>query len=157
MGRAGKKIIPFEPEHAYEIVGRNLREHDIEISRYPDWKDHVRGWKENGPAYSLVINGEVIGCAGVVMLGKGRGEAWTLLSSFFYRYKKTAYRAICEGLRKIIEEKELWRVQALVRPDFETGEHFIKHLGFEREGLLRGYGPNGEDLIMFARLRPPGG
>lgn len=143
-------VLPFEPRHAYEILDRNVREQDTQLSSYPDWDEHVRRWAKH-PAYTLIIDGQVVGCAGVVIFAKGRGEAWALLSSLFYRHKKTAYRAIREGLGKIIDERKLYRVQGLVKPDLEAAKNFIKHLGFQEEGLLRRYGLNGEDLIMFAR------
>jgi RimJ/RimL family protein N-acetyltransferase len=145
-------IVPYYPAHAYEVLQRNVREQDLWLSDYPEWDQWVQGWKDGGPAYTLIMDDQVVGCAGVVLLEWGRGEAWTLLSSLFYRYKLTAIRFIKKYLQRIAEDEELKRVQAQVRCDFEAGKRFIEFLGFEREGVLRRFGPNSEDIVMYSKL-----
>ena len=146
------KIIPYEPVHAYDILERNIRECDVQLTGYPDWEQWVENWKTGGPAYTLVIDGQIVGCAGVMLLKWGRGEAWTLLSGLLYQYPKTCFKAVRDGLKGIIRDEGLTRVQALVRPDFEEGKRFMSHLGFKEEGILAAYGPGGEDVIMFGRV-----
>ena len=145
------EIVPYEPIHAYTILDRNVREQEIWLSKYPDWGRWAEGWEKGGPAYSLIVDGEIVGSAGIVLLDWNRGEAWALLSSLFYRYKKTAYSAIVKMLDQIIQEKKLRRVQALIKPDFEEAKRMAEHLGFKCEGLLAAFGPNGEDLLMYGR------
>ena len=150
------KIIQYEPVHAYNILDRNVREEDTWLSKFPDWEKWAEGWKKEGPAFTLVIDGQIIGCGGVVLLDKNKGEAWTLLSSLFYKHKKTTYKAIIRYLSLIIAEKGLKRVQALVNtglPNVEACERFLVHLGFKNETPdgMEGYGPNGETVLLFAR------
>ncbi len=145
-------VIPYEPAHAYAILDRNVREQDLWLSSYPDWEKWTKGWKDGGPAHTLIIEDEIVACGGVVLLEWKRGEAWTLLSSLFYKYPKTVFRLVRDNLNRIIQEHDLRRVQALVKPDFITARNFMMHLGFQNEGLLKAFGPRGEDLLMFARI-----
>ena len=146
------KIIAFEGVHAYDILDRNIREEDIWISGQ-NWEEAVKGWKERGPAYTLVIDDQIIGCGGVVLMSHRIGEAWTLLSSLFYKYPKTSYKTIKQYLQQIIEKEKLKRIQAVIYPNQNRAIRFIEHLGFHNEtpnGMVAS-GPNGENLLLFAR------
>lgn len=147
------EIIPYEPMHAYAILERNVREEDIWLSKFPDWDKWVKGWRNNGPAFTLVVDGEIVGCAGVVLMEWSRGEAWTLLSSLFYKYKKTTFKAIKNVLDSIIRDKKLRRVQAVIYEGTEkVCGNFLEHLGFEWEGTHRKFGPNGENVHIYGRI-----
>jgi RimJ/RimL family protein N-acetyltransferase len=146
------EVIPYEPEHAFLILERNVRDADLYLTSLPDFEKWCIAWKQNGPAYTQIIEREIVMCAGVVLLDWRRGEAWTLLSSLFYLYKKTCFKTIREYLSHIIGQYQLRRVQTLIRPDMLPNQRFVEHLGFEKEGLLRMYGPNGEDFIMYGRV-----
>ena len=146
------EIIPYEPIHAYSIIERNVREQDIWLSDYPDWEIWAQGWKDGGPAYTLFIDGEIVGCAGIVLLDWKRGEAWTLFSSLLYKYAGICIKVIQEKLEELVVEYDFKRVQALVNPDIEKAKKFMGHLGFQEEGLMRAFGPKNEDMIMFSRI-----
>ena len=146
------RVIKFKTGDALDILERNIRERDIWLTVVPDWEKVIDGWEKGGPAYTLVVDGNIVGCAGVVLFPYNHGEAWALLSSLFYKNVKTAYRAVKEGLSKIIKEHHLIRVQSLACPTSETAHRFLKHLGFKDSGLQECYGPNGEDFIMFAKI-----
>lgn len=146
------EVVQYEPEHAYDILS-HMREEEVNLSKHIDWDKWVNAWKQNGPAYTLIINGKIVACAGVVLMEWKKGQAWVLLSSLFYQYKKTTYKLIKRFLELIIKTKDLKRVEAFVRPDFEEAINFIKHLGFNFQGLQECYGPNGEDYLMFARIK----
>jgi hypothetical protein len=149
MGRY--ELVQYEPVHAYSILERNVREHDLWLSKYPDWDKWAEGWKTNGPAFTLLCDGEIIASGGVVLLGWQRGEAWLLLPSTFYSHVKACYRLIKEKLIEIQHANALRRIQALVDPDFEAAQRLMEHLGFQNEGRLKQYGPRGEDLLMYGR------
>ena len=146
------KILPYEPIHAYQILEEGVRNHDLWLSGFKDFELLAEGWKKGGPSYTMTVDGEIAVCAGLVLLGWNRAEAWTLLSSVFTKHYRTCFREIKKRLSLLIEESFIRRVQATAVPHYEEGIRFLEHLGFEQEGLLRKYGPNGEDLIMFGRI-----
>jgi len=139
------EIIQYEPIHAYTIL-------DKDFSNRETW---ANGWGKEGPAFTLIVDGEIVGCAGVILMewNKG-GEAWTLLSSLFYKYKKTTFKVIKKGLESIIKEKKLKRVQAFVYEGTEKiCGNFLEHLGFKNETPdgLKYYGPNNETMFIYSR------
>lgn len=146
------ELVPFETEHAMSIIDRNKKEGKFLSSNGIDLNELMKAWKDGGPAYTLIIDGEVVGSSGVVLMGWKRGEAWSLLSSLFYKYPKESYGAIKKNLEVIVKDKGLRRVQSLIKLDLESGPSWMKHLGFEYEGTLKAFGPSGEDLMIFARV-----
>jgi RimJ/RimL family protein N-acetyltransferase len=146
------EIITYKREHAYDILDRNVRECDVWLTNAPDWEKWAVGWETSGPSYTLVIDDQIVACAGVVLMNYNRGEAWTLFSPLINKYPKTCFKAIRDELRGIVSEHGLKRVQALVRPGLEVAERFVEHLGFEKEGVLVAFGPGGEDMTMYGRI-----
>lgn len=146
------KVEPYEPDHAHAILSRNVRECDLWLSSYPEWEETTKLWKDGGPAETVTFDGEPICCAGIVLLGWNRGEAWALLSTIFYSHVRACYRIIKDRLSGMIKENGLVRVQTLVAPDFVEGSRLVEHLGFNQEGLLKKYGPNHEDLLIYGRV-----
>lgn len=61
--------------------------------------------------------------------------------------------SITRRVRQVIESiPDVRRFQMTVRADFEQGNRWARMLGCESEGILRSYGKNGEDHVMYARL-----
>jgi hypothetical protein len=149
------EIVDYKPEHILTIMESNPRERELYWCRTEDWDGWKYSWQERGPAYTLFADGKIVGSAGVVLMNKKSGEAWMVLSSLFYNYKKEFFRAVRDKLEDIIKDKGLVRVQAMVVTDFPEAEHWLRHLGFENETPnprgARRVGPNGEDMYLYAR------
>ncbi len=129
-------LIEYEPNHINEIM-KNPREWELKISHHPDWG----GWKEfrktQGPAYTLLVDGQPIGSGGVIIMDNNIGEAWMVWSNVMKIYQKSIYRTIKRILDVIISEFRLFGVQAFVDPQFDLAKHFMKHLGFIEDGPIR--------------------
>jgi hypothetical protein len=39
-----------------------------------------------------------------------------------------------------------------VYPNFEPGHRWARMLGFEQEGLMRAFGHDGSDMVMYSRV-----
>ncbi len=67
------------------------------------------------------------------------------------------WRSITRESRKVVKAMfatmgaRRLQIQALASRT-AAAEWYERGLGFRREGMLRGYGVNGEDVAMFARL-----
>ena len=144
------EVRDYKKEDAYTILNKNIREHDAQDTS--EFETYAELWGKEGPAYTIVVDGEVVFCGGVVNIGWNRGEAWTLMSKLFYKYPKTCFKICRNQLNKVIEEHKFARVQALVDPKLYGGVRFMEHLGFEKEGLLKKYGPQSEDMWMMGRI-----
>lgn len=144
-------IIPFEPEHAQAIVADNLRKQDDCFTDAEQFLKLYDAARNGGPAYTLMVDDVPVACAGVVLQGWRKGEAWSLLSSLFHCHKIKVFRALKSGLDSVIFDHQLRRVQSVVNPEYPQTIDFIECLGFEYEGRLKRYGPFGEDYLMFSR------
>lgn len=144
------KLVDFEPEHGREII-RNSPTFQF-ISPLADVEKWVNGWKECGPAYSLFAGSELVGCGGVTIFWRGRGEAWLLLPELFYRHTKTAIRYICANLDEIMRLYSLDRLEANVCANDKRAKRFIEWLGFKEEGMMEKY-IAGVDYIRYVEVR----
>jgi len=140
------EIVAYEPEHIDEIM-KNPRRWEMGTSRHPDWSGWKDYWKTHGPAYSLRVDGKVIGSAGV-LIEDGIGEAWAVISDCTGKYGKSIYAAIKRGLISILRDNRLKGVEMFVDPGFEQAKHMAKHLGFTEDepGIVCGM-----DMIRFWR------
>ena len=141
------EIVPYEPEHIDQIM-EHPRIWEIKTSLCSEWEDWKKRRKEEGPAYTLMVDGYPLGCAGVLIMDNNIGEAWMILSSLFNNYKKLIYSALKKNLDAIISEHRLVGVQAFIDPEFEKAKHMIEHLGFTEDGLVM---LSGMPMIRFWR------
>jgi len=104
-----------------------------------------------GPAWSLLHEGRPVGCGGVAVLWPGVGEAWSLSAPDLGALALALTRLSAALLDAAAARHRLHRIQAAVHIDNGSGRRWLARLGFEEEGLMRGYGPQGDDFIRMAR------
>jgi hypothetical protein len=105
----------------------------------------------NGQCRSCVMDGEVVACAGVDILWPGVGEVWAMVS---YEIDKTlVYKGIAKGLKRVVDDNDLWRVQGWARVGFKEAHVLFKHLGMIREGVARRYAPDGADCVLYSKVK----
>ena len=115
------EVVPYCSEHAVDVLKRNIAEKRLTIGLPNDWQETAKEWEATGPAYTLIVDGTIVACAGVVLIGGHRGEAWSVMSSLIGRNRKALFKAIKEGLDKIIRDFHLVRVQSTVFEGVECG------------------------------------
>ncbi len=101
-------------------------------------------------AYCLIDNKEPVFAGGVVNLQWKRGEAWILPTPYFRTHVKTCYEILRDMLPVMAVEGNFRRIQATCSVMFNT--NLFRHLGFNHEGIIRHFGPNGEDCFMYSRV-----
>ena len=87
---------------------------------------------------------------GIVNLQWRRGEAWILPTPWFRTNLKTSFSLMKKYIPHIAFEYGFRRVQASCVA--KTSTILFYHLGFQFEGALAGYGPNGETCDMWSRI-----
>lgn len=103
-------------------------------------------------AFSAVAAGRIVGCAGIVPLWPGVGHAWAVLSDTALAEPLTLTRAVQRALARIEAAQGLRRIQATVAEEHVAGRRWLAWLGFEVEGLMRNYGPQGTgDFWLYGR------
>ena len=101
-----------------------------------------------GMALAGIAAGEIVGMAGVFERWAGVGVAWALLSEGFGAHRLSAFKL----MKRALDVSPHLRVEAQVACGHEEGERLLRHLGFEKEGIMRKFW-QGRDYSLFARVR----
>ncbi len=142
------RIIPFKPEHLNKVSPQDAQS---AVARYAASLD-AQMLDRPGMAFTAVDGEHPVGCAGVVELWPGVGQAWAVLSEQALDHPVVLTRAAMRELPRICRDCGLGRVQASVADGHGAGARWLAFLGFEVEGLLLNYGPGGAgDYWMYGR------
>ena len=146
------QLTAYEPEDAWAITPT---EHAAALNEHlPNLKAAYEFYKAKGPAWTLRINGVLIGCAGLMLLDwPGVAHAWMLPSPALAQHPKISLTLLRQKLEETIRTHQLVRIQAEVQTTFTTGRRFIESLGFEHEGDMRRFGPDGSTFSRYAWVR----
>jgi RimJ/RimL family protein N-acetyltransferase len=105
----------------------------------------------NQPGVTVRNDGVIVGVGGINWYWEGVGEAWVILAKD--AKPVTAYRSILRMFKSLLKNHEWRRVQAVVRASWTKANRMAERLGFQREGLMKNYCPNGEDAVMYAIVK----
>lgn len=102
---------------------------------------------------TILIDGEIAGIMGIAPLWHGVGEVTMIPSELFYKNIKSCVKLIRESLSVGLEAYGLHRIQATTLESCPKHGRFLAFLGFELEGVLKGYGTQGENHLMFSYVK----
>lgn len=139
-------IVPFEPEHLERLTlqpSQAIMQPTLANPAYAKWL------ATSGPAYSLVDGDVVIASAGIIPQWENRALAWALISATAGKHFVVIHKAI----RRFFVLHNYKRIETAVDCSFEQGHRWMKMLGFEREGRMRAFMPDGRDCDLYARVQ----
>jgi hypothetical protein len=139
-----RRVVPFEPAHYVAATqGQVLWQDAAEVGRI---------WARSGPAFTALLDGEVLAVAGIALAlpWGGVGHAWAVVTPQARAHGVWLTRQIIRGLRAIVQAHRLRRVEADVVAGHERAEALVYALGFRDEHLMRAYGPDGVDFLRCA-------
>ena len=108
------------------------------------------GYLVPGRGLALMDGSEIVAVTGLAPLWDGVAEAWFLPTREVKNKKLRTIRLVRKEFDAAIKRLKLRRVQAIVRSDFTDAHKLAKFLGFESEGLMHKYGPDGSDYERYA-------
>lgn len=133
-------IVPYKPNDLYRIPG------------YTDWVPGLDGLFLSGDTVTgSSPDGEIVFVAGLKAYWPGNAEAYVVFRPDIKRYVRS-FAVIRDLLEERIRTHHLCRVTAHCRTDWPQANRLLNHLGFRYEGLLRAYGPAGEDYNVYGRI-----
>ncbi|MEP4379754.1 MAG: hypothetical protein ABJ215_01135 [Alphaproteobacteria bacterium] len=142
------QIVPFEPPHLRAVAPQCAQ---AEHAAYVETLE-LSALVQPGAAFTARDDTGVLGCAGVVPLWPGVGQAWAVFSDALLTHPVALTRATERALDHIMAVENMRRVQATVLDGHGAGARWLSFLGFELEGLLLNYGPGGAgDYWMYGR------
>ena len=146
-------IRKFVAEDMIFIIERGVKEFGLKAMADDHIRELAQAREDNGQCITGVVKDEIVGCGGIDIMWPGVGEVWVLLAYDIGIYSMAAYEVIQDGLKKLIEDNNLRRVQAWGRVGFDASHTLFRHLGFVPEGIARKYGYDGEDFILYALIK----
>ena len=105
---------------------------------------------KQGLAWTAENEGRVLAIAGVEPQWENRAIAFALISGAAGPY----FRAIHSAVADFLDRVPYRRIEATVDIGFEQGHRWIKMLGFEIEGYMKAYRPDGADMLLYAKVKP---
>jgi hypothetical protein len=139
-------VARLAPEHLQELRLQQAQQH---LSGNLADPDYVRALAASGNAFTALADGRVIACAGCLELWKDRAFLWSLIGENAGPHMRALVRA-AEGYLRVAPWR---RIEAAVASDFRQGQRLIRLLGFEFEGRMRAFSPDGADHDLFARVK----
>lgn len=138
------QIMKLRPEHLLDI-----RVQDAQMVQQisPSYAREVVA--NEGVAYAAVLDGRTIACAGIAEAHRDRGIAWAMLADEALAHFRLIHRAVS----RVVQNAPWRRVEMTVDVNHSAGIRWAERLGFEREGLMRSFTPDGRDCYLYARIR----
>lgn len=103
-----------------------------------------------GFAWVAEHEGEVLAIAGLVPQWENRALAWALLSGNCGEH----FWGIHSAVHRFLDQSPYRRIEAHVDAGFKQGHRWITMLGFEIEGYMKAFRPDGSDMLLYARVKP---
>ena len=144
------EIVPYKTQHGDEMIefGLNDKLMDIDAS----FKENRIDFAMAGLAFTLLDDNVPICSGGIIPTWLGNAQGWVISSKRIFRNKIKASRLIKERTDLLCANNKIWRLQTAVKADFKIGIRFAEFLGFNKEGLMVGYGPDKTDYYLMARI-----
>jgi len=145
------RIVNYREAHASEIFYSGMN-----VGSPPGKEEYLAfASKLNVPGQAFTAideEGRIVCSAGIFDVWKGVGEAWLVGSSILNERGIALTRILARRFKVIIKTKKYQRIQCVVHNEWTISQKFVELLGFENEGLMRKYGPEGWDYIRYALI-----
>jgi len=105
---------------------------------------------KNIDSYSYYDGDKIIGIVGIIKINDNTCEVRTVLDECSKHYVREIYFYAFSLLNYL--QKRFVRIQAIAMTNWPTAIHFLERLGFEREGLMKKFGPDG-DYYLYGRVK----
>lgn len=145
-------VRPFKAEDMLWVISHGVKEVNLRAEPTDEMKTVAREREESGKCFTGWVDGEVVGVGGIDEMWKGVASIWLMVTPYINFHIKEGYKCILEGMKKILKETKLHRIESYGRVDFPECHILFRHLGFEVEGLARKKTPDKVDCIMYGKI-----
>lgn len=140
------KLIKFRAEHLQVMVLQDAQRY---FNGEFDNPDYGRQLEASPYSFTGMVDGRVIGCAGVHEVWANRAVAWALLSQDAGPH----FRAIHRAASGFMLQAPWHRIECQVEHGFHPGHRWASMLGMAHEGRMKAFSPNGTDFHLYARIK----
>jgi len=144
------QMIPWMPSHLYLC---DLNEFDQKtMGLFADYNSYLQNYAAAGTAFTVLGNGKIHAMFGMWQLWPGVAEAWLIPSKHIDKKTIALHRGALRFFEYISNETGIKRLQFTVHSQNVRADRWAQRCHFEKEGVLKNYGPDGSDYFMYARL-----
>jgi hypothetical protein len=119
-----------------------------------DMVSYGRHLAAQGPAWSVFdSDGKFLGAGGLGFYWRGVAEGWLILSRATDRFPVSLHKIVRTMIDRAFATHNLKRLQVSVPISATRSVRWIERLGFQREGEMRCYGPDGSDFRLYSIVR----
>jgi len=111
----------------------------------------IEALSEIGESWTVVIDDEILFCAGYYELWSGVAECWILPSKNVRALVGTFVHIINSFFREKIEKTNIHRLQTVAKND-SLHARWMEYLKFKNEGTMKRYSHDKQDYCMYARF-----
>lgn len=109
---------------------------------------------KSGPSWVLCGDGNLICAAGYDYVRPGVWQDWMINTpEAFGQHWRSTTKHVRRGMDAMLDQTDAHRLQCISLASRIHAHRWYAVLGLAPEGTLRAYGANGEDAIMFARVK----
>jgi len=141
----GVVLVPFIPEHlnGFEFSQPDMQGHD-------DIHNHTIAQARGNTAITVIQYGKTLGIFGSAKVWSGLEEAWFLVDEVTRQYGIAMTKVAKKFISLKFQEDKLNRLQITVRCDDTRAYKWAKCLGFQTDGVMKQFGPDGSNYYMMA-------
>ena len=141
------RVLPFEPYHIDLLKAQGVQSAQLtEVSIVPATYASIA--RPEGPAVTAFDGDRILICGGIAKLSAVNGICWALMAQDSGRHMMSLHRAV----KRFIDIHPWKRLEATVQKGFPAGCRWVELLGFEFEGEMRAYGPDGSTHLRYGRV-----
>lgn len=100
----------------------------------------------------LIKDGKPIAIFGISSIWKGVAHLWTVTTDESDKHKLLFCKYLLEFYSAMQSKFNFHRAQFSIKKDYEGGKRWAEFLGFTEEAVLKQYGPDKTDYVMYSRL-----
>jgi hypothetical protein len=107
----------------------------------------------SGPTYAIILPNGRVGCiVGGILSWPGVARVWAITTVSLDQHPVGASKAVLALILNGVQYYNIHRLEMTVKADYLAGIKWAQFFGFEAEGLLRSYGQDKSDYLIFGRL-----
>ncbi|MBW2623977.1 MAG: hypothetical protein JRD68_13800 [Deltaproteobacteria bacterium] len=144
------KVVKFKEAHLAGFLPRE----EMEDSLWPNFAERGAQYGQRGPAWTLTTDeGKVVASGGAVLLHSKLAEGWVMTTADIEKHALAFHRAFLNGIKIIFEVYKIRRLQIAVKLEWTKAVQWAHRLGFEAEGIMTAFDPDGADYLRLAIVR----
>jgi len=103
--------------------------------------------------YTVFHDDKMLLLVSIIPVSEGVAEISFLTDVNFVEASRKIKIAMIRLFKQTVEVLPFRRLQAKVKEGFDIGTRFVESMGLTSEGILKGYGPDGDNYIMYGKIR----